>query len=89
MSKRKSTASKPRRPALVQRAGGDRQSEKHSPRSALMLPENVRLDLIGVRAAVVTAMAALQVRSGIDYQMATMLHRSAVAPLDALLGDRS
>lgn len=47
--------------------------------------EQARLELIGVRAAVITAVSTLQTRSPMDQALATVLIRIALQPLDRIL----
>jgi hypothetical protein len=47
--------------------------------------ESLRLELIGVRAACISAMSALQMRGGIDRELGMVLCRMAVTPLDGIL----
>ena len=46
--------------------------------------EQIRLDLIGARAAIVTTMVALR-RGGVDEEIATNLQRAALIPIDQAL----
>lgn len=47
--------------------------------------EALRMELLGVRAAAISAMAALQTRPGIDRELSVVLSRMAVRPLDKIL----
>lgn len=51
--------------------------------------ERERLALIGVRAAVIVAFDALNGRGAVEGELAIVLARQAVGPLDDLLRDRA
>jgi hypothetical protein len=56
-------------------------------RSATSRQEQMYMDLIGVRAAVATAYRILHQNPGVDEQLAIVLARTALNPLDAVIAE--
>jgi hypothetical protein len=56
-------------------------------RSATSRQEQIRMDLIGVRAAVATAYRILHQHPGVDSELATVLARMGLNPLDGVLAE--
>ena len=56
-------------------------------RSATNRQEQMRMDLIGVRAAVATAYRILHQHPGVDEALAVVLARMGLNPLDAVIAE--